>query len=295
MGARLEVVEVRGVALVQDAGRPGHMHEGLPPGGALVPEALAAALGAVGQDARAAGLECYGRLVLRVLGRAAWVSVGGEAFRVEDGEPFPVPAPERGVVRYVAVDGGLDVPRVLGGRGTLPVARLGGWEGRALVRGDVLPVGDADGGARRVPAEAMPDTDAVRVVLGPEPGRFGAGAVEALLAGDFTVSPVSNRVGMRLSGPRLPVVDSGAATSAPMVRGALQVPVSGEPLVLGPDHPTLGGYPVLAVVIRADWGRLASRRPGDAVRFRAVGVEEARALWRSGATTCLIPPGGPLS
>ncbi|ATB29566.1 biotin-dependent carboxyltransferase family protein [Melittangium boletus] len=280
MSAQLEVVDVRGLVLVQDAGRPGHMHEGVPPGGALVPEWLAAAQRAVGNGAEAAGLECYGRMELRVLGRGAWVSVGGEAFRVEDGERFQVPAPERGVVRYVAVDGGLDVPRALGGRGTLLVARLGGWEGRVLARGDVLPLGGEGGGARCPPTEVVSWTDEVRVVLGPEPGRFGAGAAEALLSSVFTVSPISNRVGMRLRGPRLPVTDSGEALSGPMVRGALQVPVSGEPIVLGPDHPTLGGYPVLAVVIRADWGRLAARRPGDSVRFRAVGVEEARALWR---------------
>lgn len=282
MDAWLEVLDARGAALVQDAGRPGHMHEGLPPGGARVPEWLAAANRAVGNPWDAAALECHGRLELRVHGRGAWVSLGGPAFRVEEGQGFPVPAPEGGVVRYVAVEGGLAVPEVLGGRGTLPVARLGGLEGRALKRGDRVPLGAA-GGAREEPGEAWVPGEGMRVVLGPDLGRFGAGAAEVLLESAFTVSPNSDRVGIRLSGAALPQADGGVGLSAPMVRGALQVTSSGEPIVLGPDHPTVGGYPVLAVVIRADWGRLGARRPGASVRFSAVGVDEARELWREHA------------
>ncbi|PTL79547.1 biotin-dependent carboxyltransferase family protein [Vitiosangium sp. GDMCC 1.1324] len=279
MNATVEVLEAGGPVLVQDGGRSGHMHHGVPPGGALVPEWLAAANRAVGNGWSAAALECYGRLELRLRGRDAWVSVDGRAFRVEDGGRFSVPAPEEGVVRYVAVEGGLEVPALLGGRGTLPVARFGGLEGRMLRRGDVLPLG-AGGGARVEAGAALSLEAEVRVVLGPDLARFGADAVELLLERPFTVSPTSDRVGMRLRGPSLPQADEGSGLSGPMVRGAMQVPSSGEPIVLGPDHPTLGGYPVLAVVIRADWGCLAARRPGATVRFRAVSVDEARELWR---------------
>ena len=292
MKAHLEVLEVRGLALVQDMGRPGHMHEGVPPGGALVPESLVSAQRAVGNRAGMAGLECYGRLELRVRGRAAWVSLGAEAFRVEDGQSIMVPPPEYGVVRYVAVDGGLAVPEVLGGRGTLPVARLGGLQGRSVRSGDVLPIGP-EGGRRERPGALPEPGPEVRVVLGPDLGRFDAGATELLLESHFTVSPLSDRVGMRLLGAALPQADGGVGTSGPQARGALQVPSSGEVIVLGPDHPTLGGYPVLAVVIRADWGRLASRRPGADVRFVAVGVDEARELWRHQVALHAPPPGGP--
>ncbi|WNG41240.1 biotin-dependent carboxyltransferase family protein [Archangium violaceum] len=279
MDARLEVLEVGGPVLVQDGGRAGSMHHGVPPGGALVPEWLAAANRAVGNAWNAAALECYGRLELGLSGRDAWVSVDGQSFRAEAGGHFSVPAPEQGVVRYVAVKGGLDVPELLGGRGTLPVARFGGFEGRALKRGDLLPLGT--GGGTRVEAGVALSLDAeVRVVLGPDLGRFGADAMELLLESTFTVSPTSDRMGMRLRGPTLPQADEGSGLSGPMVRGAIQVPSSGEAIVLGPDHPTLGGYPVLAVVIRADWGSLAARRPGASVRFRAVGVDEARDLWK---------------
>jgi len=279
MDAWLEVLEVHGPVLVQDGGRAGQMHQGVPPGGALVPELLAASNRAVGNTWGAAALECYGRMELRLHGRGAWVAVDGRAFEVPEGGRISVPRPEAAVVRYVAVEGGVEVPEVLGGRGTLLVARLGGLEGRPLKRGDVLPLGEA-GGEREEVEEGLSLEREVRVVLGPDLERFGADAEAVLLEGRFTVSPASDRVGMRLKGPRLPQADVGSGLSAPMVRGAMQVPSSGEAIVLGPDHPTMGGYPVLAVVIRADWGCLAARRPGAAVRFRAVGVEEAREAWR---------------
>lgn len=282
MDAWLEVLGVGGPVLVQDAGREGLMHHGVPPGGAVVPEWLVSANRAVGNPRNAAALECYGAVELRARGRSCRVSVDGRTFLVEDGQSVNVPAPSVSRVHYVAVEGGVAVPEVLGGRGTLPVARLGGFNGRALMRGDWLPLGPAGGVPEDVPAGLSLGAE-VRVVLGPDLERFESAAVEVLLSSTFTVSPASDRVGMRLRGPVLPQVGEGSELSGPMVRGAIQVPSSGEPIVLGPDHPTMGGYPVLAVVIRVDWGCLAARRPGAPVRFAAVSVEEARALWREWA------------
>lgn len=280
MAGGLEVTGVGGPASVQDAGRPGQMHHGVPPGGALVPELLALANRAVGNPWGAAALETFGRLELRGRGRGTRVSVDGRAFTVADGEVFTVPAPESASVRYVAVDGGLAVPEVLGGRGTLLVAKLGGHEGRLLRPGDVLPLGEGGGTPETLePGDALDVTAPIRVTLGPDLERFSAATREALLAQTFTVSPASDRVGMRLQGAKLAHGDEGAGTSRPMVRGAIQVTLSGEPIVLGPDHPTTGGYPLIATVIRADWGRLCARRPGTPVRFSAVSVEQAREAW----------------
>lgn len=284
MAGWLDIAGVGAPATVQDGGRPGQMHHGVPPGGPLVPELLAAANRAVGNAWGAAALEAFGRLELRVRGRAARVSVDGRSFTVADGETFAVPAPEAQAVRYVAVDGGLAVPEVLGGRGTLVVARLGGAGGRPVRPGDTLPLGEGGGSPEsRTLGDALDAEAAVRVTLGPDMERFAREAVAVLLDGTFTVSPASDRVGMRLQGPAIPHGDEGAGMSRPMVRGAIQVTLSGEPIVLGPDHPTAGGYPLIATVIRADWGRLAARRPGAPVRFRAVSVEEAREAWRARA------------
>jgi allophanate hydrolase subunit 2 len=131
----------------------------------------------------------------------------------------------------------------------------------------------------------------VRVLPGPDAPRLGGAALEALLSGTFTVSPLGDRVGRRLAGPRIRHADGAAGGSSPMVRGAIQVPPSGEPIVLGPDHPTLGGYPVLAVVARVDLGRLGARRPGDAVRFQQVDLEDARRSWQALAADFFPPQG----
>ncbi|WP_426749569.1 biotin-dependent carboxyltransferase family protein [Myxococcus sp. Y35] len=280
----LDVISVGAPVTVQDAGRPGQMHHGVPPGGALVPELLALTNRAVGNASGAAALEAFGRLELRARGRQVRVAVDGRTFTVADGGSLTVPAPDALSVRYVAVDGGLAVPEVLGGRGTLPVARLGGHEGRLLRSGDALPLGGASGAA--VPLEleqALDATAPIRVTLGPDAQRFEPATVALLLSGAFSVSASSDRVGMRLQGPPLTHGDEGSGTSRPMVRGAIQVTLSGTPIVLGPDHPTTGGYPLIATVIRADWGRLCARRPGAAIRFQQVGLAEARQAWREHA------------
>jgi allophanate hydrolase subunit 2 len=255
----IRVVAVHGLALVQDAGRPGHMHEGVPPGGALVPELLAAANAAVGNPWRCAAIEHFGRIDLDgtgVVGTAAG--------------PVTLPASFMPAARvgYVAVPGGIDVPVVLGGRGTLLGAGIGG---RALRAGDELRGGEARGGAPTAGASDGP----IRVVPGPDLDRLADDALPVLQGGPFTVSPLGDRVGIRLAGARIGV-RVVAGPSAPMVRGAIQVPPSGELIVLGPDHPTTGGYPVVAVVGRADFGRFAALRPGSPVGFTAISAEELR-------------------
>ena len=266
----LEVVEVRGLSIVQDGGRPGRMHEGVPPGGALVPEQLARANAAVCNAHEAAAIEVFGAIVLRA--RAPVVIAGdeGTAVRLDtDAVWSSAQAAKHGLMQYVAVRGGIDVPPVLGGRGTLLVAALGGYEGRALRRGDVLAVGNTEEVDRSPPPQ--PDLQApIHVLPGPDADRFDGRALDVLLGGEFAVSPRRDRVGMALTGPALPRLDTDRGVSAPMVRGAIQVPASGQAIVLGPDHPTTGGYPVVATVVRASLGALAARAPGALVRFARV-------------------------
>jgi allophanate hydrolase subunit 2 len=146
---------------------------------------------------------------------------------------------------------------------------VGGFEGRALCAGDRLAVGDAppcDEPGAAVPG--VPDPSApIAVVLGPDLDRFPPRAVERLLAGPFAVDARSDRIGTRLVGPSLERLDADDGLSAPMVRGAIQVPASGQPIVLGPDHPTTGGYPVLATVVQESLGALGARPVGAPVRF----------------------------
>ena len=269
-------VEIAGAgapALVQDAGRPGRMHQGVPRGGAMVPELLEAANASLGNAPGAAALEACGELKLRVVaGGALWISVDGVPRLLgADGGVVVVPRPVELVARYVAFRGALDVPERLGGRGALPVAGIG----RALRKGDRLrvlpPPGPVPAGLEgRDRAKEVDLAAAVRVLGGPDLDRFAGGALKALEAAEQTVSPSSDRTGTRLTGAALPRTGDDRPGPAPMVRGAIQVPASGEAIVLGPDHPVTGGYPVIAVVIQADWGRISGRRPGTRVRFRVV-------------------------
>jgi 5-oxoprolinase (ATP-hydrolysing) subunit C len=259
------VVAVQGVVTVQDDGRPGRMHEGVPPGGALVPELLAFANVAAGNRPGEAGLEIVGSVSLAATEPVVVATDDGVRHELTVGAPWT--ATSAGArLRYVAVRSGIDVPVTLGGRGTLIVAGLGGHEGRALRSGDRLGIGTSpphDG-----PPAAPPDLNAaVGVVLGPDLDRFDGTAIEVLLAGTYRVGPRSDRVGLRLDGPVIPRRDDDTGNSGPMVRGAIQVPASGQPIVLGPDHPTVGGYPVLATVRRSSFGILAARPVGADVRF----------------------------
>lgn len=247
-------------ASIQDFGRPGHMHEGVPPGGALSQPLLATANAALGNDESAAGLELPLHGARLTAKSALTVSLDGEVHSLSAGEELRV-EPASYAVRYLAVPGGFEVPLMLGARSTLALAGLG----RFLKKGDRLTAARslADAASSRPPP--APDDAPIRLVLGPD--AFDDAAVDALFATTFTVSRLGDRTGQRLDGAKLPSPPRDRGYSTPMVRGALQVTTDGTVIVLGPDHPTTGGYPVIAVVRSEDVGRLALRRPGQPVRF----------------------------
>jgi biotin-dependent carboxylase-like uncharacterized protein len=261
----IEVEAVSGLATVQDAGRPGHMHEGVPTGGpiafALMARANASARNSAGEPA----IEVFGSLTLRAHVPLIVASDDAAACAIVAGHSWTIET--RGArVRYAAVRGGIDVAPVLGGRGTLLVAGLGGHLGRALRKGDRMRIGSAP--ECFDPPPPVPDPRAaIRVIPGPDLDRFAPRALDALLGSMFHVAVHSDRVGTRLVGPPLSRADADDGFSAPMIKGAIQVPASGEPIVLGPDHPTTGGYPVIATVIRSDVGVLMARPVGSVVRF----------------------------
>jgi biotin-dependent carboxylase-like uncharacterized protein len=261
----IRVVTIAGLATVQDGGRAGRMHEGLPPGGALVVENLARANAAANNAPGEAGIEVFGAITLASDGPLLVAADGEAGHWLRAGEPWTVTT-AGARVRYLAIRGGVDVPFALGGRGTLLAARLGGHEGRPLRRGDILPTGGAPPGGESA-IEPLDLRAPIRILPGPDAERFAAEALPLLLSAPFEVAAQSDRVGVRLRGAVLPRLGDDDAVSAPMVRGAIQVPAAGEPIVLGPDHPTTGGYPVIATVLRADLGSLMARPLGASVRF----------------------------
>ncbi|MGA5066996.1 biotin-dependent carboxyltransferase family protein [Streptomyces exfoliatus] len=283
------VVRAGALTTVQDLGRTGHAHLGVPRSGALDPAAVRLVNRLVGNPGTAAVLEttvngCAVRTrcavtvavggapcPVRVDGRpAAW----GTAVRVTAGSVLEVGAAVRGVRAYVAFGGGIDVDPVLGSRSTDLLSGLGP---APLADEMVLPLGqptDTDAAAKGYvdapPWPGPPDELVLRVRLGPREDWFTDAALRTLATRAYRVSPASNRIGLRLEGPALERALPGELASEGMVLGAVQVPPDGRPVVFLADHPTTGGYPVVGVVREADLGAVAQAVPGTPVRFTPV-------------------------
>ncbi|WP_053913401.1 biotin-dependent carboxyltransferase family protein [Streptomyces sp. SCSIO 75703] len=281
----LLVVRAGALTTVQDRGRPGHAHLGVPRSGALDAPAAALANRLVGNPVGAAVLEttldgCALRprrpvtvavagapCRVRVDGRpAAW----GAAVDVPAGSLLEVGTAVRGVRAYVAVSGGVRVEPVLGSRSTDLLSGLGP---PPLADGTVLPLGRPGVPHARVDVAPQPGPPAelvLRVVPGPRADWFTAGALRTFVTGAYRVSGASNRVGLRVEGPALRRSRRGELASEGMVLGAVQVPPDGLPVVFLADHPTTGGYPVVGVVRAADLPAAAQAVPGTPVRFVTV-------------------------
>lgn len=306
-GAAILDVLAGALATVQDGGRPGLARLGVPSGGACDPHGLAVANTLLDNPAAAAAVEValggfefrvrdvtviglggadLGAVVveedLRLQTDASHLVQAGRTVRF-DGRP---PGAGRGARAYLAVPGGLDVPRVMGSAATSLVGGFGGLDGRRLLAGDVLRGARGPEPAlagRRWPCEPSPFSDGpsvVRVVSGPRAERYPTSALDAFLATDWIARDDSDRMGLRLAGAKVHGRHAGAFVSQPMTWGAIQVPPDGMPIVLLADHQTVGGYPVLAVVIRADRPLVGQLAPGDRVRFDLVDIAEAQEAWR---------------
>ncbi len=264
-----EVVRVAGPVLVIDRGRPGRMHEGVPPGGPLVPDAFRRANAAVGNEEGAAALEIYGSLELRALRDVVVAGDEGLVSELRAGDPIAVSTARRARAVYLAVAGGLDVPEVLGGRGTLLVAAMGGFHGRALRRGDRLGVVARARAEGRSEAQTSPVEGDVELLVGPD---ADAASLEALRSQRFRISVASDRTGTRLEAPSpLPeLAGSARRASTPMVLGAIERTPHGF-IVLGPDHPTTGGYPVVAIVASSSRSAFFGQPIGAEVGFSLSG------------------------
>jgi antagonist of KipI len=296
---------------VQDLGRAGMQQHGIATGGAMDTTAHRVVNLLVGNPEDAATLECtmigpeleFEDDLLLAIG-------GGDLGATLDGAPIPMWCPftarpgsvlafsgaRSGCRAYVAVAGGVDVPIVLGSRGTDLIAGMGGLDGRALQRNDEIGAGPPSDLSQRIRERLSADPrharsagrsllprrspePVARIIHGPEHDRFSAVSRELLSADAFEVSPQSNRMGLRLMGPALALAGLYDLHSSPVAAGTVQVPPSGDPIVLMADHQTIGGYPRMASVITADLGIFAQAPPGMRVRFREVDVAEAQSAY----------------
>jgi antagonist of KipI len=283
---------------IQDAGRWGFQAQGVPVAGPMDPVSHRVANALVGNVREAAALEIT--LVGPELEFAdeRLVAVTGAEFELTlDGRAVPYSAPfivsagshlrfgerRRGARAYLAISSGIAVPTRLGSRSTHLVSAMGGVSGRALAAGDRLPLGDP----RRVEGTALapqpaavplPDRHArIRVLPGPQREYFSDDALEVLQSAPYTIGQNSDRMGFRLEGPRLTHARGADIISDATPLGVLQVPASGQPILLMADRQTAGGYPKLATVITADMAVAGQLGPGDSIRFAVCTPREAMA------------------
>jgi biotin-dependent carboxylase-like uncharacterized protein len=276
----LTVLGTGPLTTVQDTGRTGQGALGIGRSGACDRAAAALANRLVGNPPEAAVLEVtFGGLAVRAEAELLVVTTGarcaggtahGAPVRLRAGDELRLGVPGSGLRTYLAVRGGIDVAPVLGSRATDVLSGLGP---AVVAAGDVLPVGSTPlppPGVDLAPVADPPDGElTVAVLPGPRADWFGPAAWTTLTGTAYTVTSDSNRVGLRLDGPALERSVTGELPSEGMLRGALQVPPAGTPVLFLADHPVTGGYPVVGYVVDGDVDRCAQLRPGQAVRFRS--------------------------
>ncbi len=272
------------LSTIQDLGRSGYGHLGVGRSGAADRRSLGLANRVVGNEKHAAAIEMtMGRLRLRfetdavvtVTGAPCPLTVAGRGagmntpVAVRAGEEVRVGPPSIGLRTYLALNGGVAVPSVLGSRSTDTLSGIGPEK---LSAGMVLPIGEATGTAPAAADSPELDPDPVLTVhRGPRDDWFTPQAWQTLCSTTWTATPDANRIGVRLAGPALERHQTRELPSEPMVVGALQAPPDGQPILFLADHPVTGGYPVIAVVCAADVHLAAQLRPGRTVRFQALG------------------------
>ncbi len=307
MSAVLRILEPGLLTTVQDLGRIGYQHLGVPTSGALDPVSFRAANILAGNKPSEGALEiayigptffveadsvnvaCAGANVsVEVLAdEAAAHGVrysSMQSFRVERGQVVRVGQTAGWSLVYLAVEGGFDIEPVLGSVSTYIRGHIGGWQGRALAAGDVLPLRRSSAGSKdefRLEGLDLARPSRFRVVLGPQNARFSEKSIRDFLAGEYTVGPATDRMAMHLDGPKLEHIAGHDIVSDGIALGSIQVPGHGRPIVLMADRQTTGGYPKVATVISADLPALGRSRIGDKISFQEASVEEAQQLRRT--------------
>ncbi len=303
----MSIIEVKAPGLlstVQDLGRPGFGPRGVSPSGAADPVALRLGNRLVGNSESAAGLEMTLLGGTFVFPEGAIIALTGADFGAElDRTPLPswtsaevkpgqtlrTGATRSGARCYLCVAGGIGVKPFLGSASTHLLSGLGGHQGRALRKGDLLKIGSADGLFRKrtpfctktIVANALQHLQArkvLRVTPGPQRALFSDAAQQIFCAGIYRVAEESNRMGLRLEGAPLPVYERGEMITEGVSLGAVQITPTGLPIILFVEQQTTGGYPKIANVISADFSSLGQLRPRDEIRFEPVDWESARAL-----------------
>ena len=291
--SRLVIASIGPASSVQDGGRSGAQRYGLTSGGAMDRFALAVANTLVGNEALSAAMEMGpfdaaftardGAVRVALAGAPRTADIGGRSVAFDtsvtlaDGETLTLGFARGGAFSYLAIEGGIAGEPMFGSLAVNARAGLGSPYPRPLQAGDELQVAIASGAAEwRIALPAVGDAP-IRVVMGPQDDEFSDEAKALFLNTEWKVSATSDRMGYRLEGPPIRHLHGHNIVSDGTVNGSVQVPGNGAPIVLMPDRGTTGGYPKIATVITADFGRFAQIPAGRGLRFEAVGMTEAQA------------------
>lgn len=294
---------------IQDNGRFNFQKYGIPVAGAMDRRSLELANILVGNSRDAAGLEITytgpaiefeSSMAIAITGADMSPTINGkqvEAYKtiyVNSGDVLSFGGLKNGLRTYLAIEGGIDVPSIMGSKSTYLKAELGGFEGRKLKAGDRIQTSCVSRtspiGTRKIPSFLIPRYDneiCVRVIMGPEDDCFTSEGLSAFLENQFTVTDQSDRMGLRLQGPVITHKNHPDILSSGINLGTIQVAGNEQPIILMADRQTTGGYTRIANVISIDIPRLAQARPGDRVRFQSVDVELAQRLLREVETETL--------
>lgn len=293
----IEIIRPGMLMTVQDLGRFGHQAAGVSPAGAMDGWSAAKANILVGNPRNAGLLEItLGGAALRALTDTVAAICGADmgaamdgtavpmncAFSIAAGQTITFSYAAAGLRSYIAFAGGFDLPMVMGSVATHIGTGVGGYQGRKLEKGDRLafqaPVKRlSNQELRSCTVDTLEGPCFLRVVMGPQP--FPLAGIQTFLHSGYVLRQESDRMGCRLEGPAILQQEGGNMITDGIAFGSVQVPPSGQPIVMMADRQTTGGYPKIATVISADLPQLAQCRPGTAVRFRQVSVAEAQAAY----------------
>ncbi len=296
----MKVITPGALTTVQDGGRYGYQSTGIGVGGCMDMDSYRKANYLVGNEKGEAVLEftLIGGM-LELTEETVLALTGADMAPKQNGEPVPMNVPlafqagdvlELGMAGtgcrcYLAVAGGIEVPLYLGSRSTNLKCKFGGYQGRALQRGDVLEVGKSGKPYEQLKdrecfTEEYPNTVVVRVIEGPQEEYFTKKGKKTFYKSVYTVSDKSDRMGCRLDGPAVESFDGTDIISDGIAPGSVQVPADGKPIVLLADRQTTGGYAKIASVCSFDIPKLAQCKPGNKVRFQKITLEKAQRIMR---------------
>ncbi len=295
----LEIIEPGPLATVQDRGRPGYQHLGVPVSGAADLYALRIGNLLVGNDPFDASLEItLGRFRAQFLRDTTFAVTGSNssvflnrtpiptwrALKARRGQTIQLLQTELGFRHYLVLGGGIRVPLVLNSRSTYLRGKFGGFEGRALKAGDVLHTGPeaTEPLPARYPRHLIPPyspNPQLRVILGPQDSAFSQRGIETFITSAFSLTDRADRMGCRLAGPPIEHQRAPDILSDGVAMGAIQVPGNGQPLILLADRPTTGGYAKIANVIAADIPLIAQALPGARITFKVISFHDAREIY----------------